>query len=154
MKRTLALLLAVLMAVSVFAGCSNKSNTETTAAATAATEATAAADDATYTYKDSVPLLAANWNPHTYQTNDDAYLTDFIRAGLYSFVFNDELHPVEDAEGNTKDPYTGYKIVPEMAASDPVDVTEKVKAEHPEFGIPESATSGYAYTIDLNPDAC
>ena len=74
MKRTLALLLAVLMVVSVFAGCSNKSNTETTAAATTATEATAAADNATYTYKDSVPLLAANWNPHTYQTNDDAYL--------------------------------------------------------------------------------
>ncbi len=41
-----------------------------------------------------------------------------------------------------------------MAASEPVDVTEQVKAEHPEFNIPESATSGYAYTIDLNPNNC
>ena len=44
-------------------------------------------------------------------------------------------------------------IVPEMAASLPVDVTEKVKAEG-KFNIPESPTSGYAYTIDLNPNAC
>ena len=35
----------------------------------------------------------------------------------------------------------------------PVDVTEQVKAEHLEFGIPESATEGYAYTIDLNENA-
>lgn len=109
----------------------------------------AVAEDATesYIYKDSVNLLATNWNPHTYQTSDDAYPADFIRSGLYSFIFNDELHPIEG-----KEPFAGYVIVPEMAASEPVDVTEQVKAEHPEFGIPESADSGYAYTIELNPD--
>lgn len=109
----------------------------------------AVAEDATesYIYKDSVSTLATNWNPHTYQTADDAYPADFIRIGLYSFVFNDELHPIEG-----KDPFTGYVIMPEMAASEPVDVTEQVKAEHPEYNIPESATSGYAYTIALNPD--
>ena len=128
MKRTLALLLAVLMVVSVFAGCSNK-GTETTAT-TAVTEAPAA--DSTYTYKASVPLLAANWNPHTYQTNDDAYLKDFIEVGFYTFIFNDELNPVEDTEGNVKAPFTGYKFVPEMAASEPVDVTEQVKKDKSE----------------------
>lgn len=100
----------------------------------------------TYTYQDSVSTMATNWNPHTYQTSDDSYPADFLRMGLYSFIYNDELHPLEG-----KDPYTGYVIVPEMAAEMPVDVTEQVKAEHPEFGIPESATAGYAYTIDLNP---
>ncbi len=99
-----------------------------------------------YTYQDSVSTMASNWNPHTYQTSDDSYPADFLRVGLYSFIFNDELHPVEG-----KDPYTGYVIVPEMAASEPVDVTEKIKAEYPQFNIPESATAGYAYTIDLNP---
>ena len=63
---------------------------------------------------------------------------------LYGFYFNDALHPVEG-----KKDYEGYVIVPEMAASDPVDVTEKIKASNPEFGIPESATKGYAYTCLL-----
>ena len=110
----------------------------------------AMAEDATesYIYKDSVSTLATNWNPHTYQTEDDSYPADFLRTGLYTFVFNDELNPVEG-----KDPYTGYKIIPEMAAAEPVDVTEQVKAEHPEFNIPESADSGYAYVIELNPNA-
>ena len=101
-----------------------------------------------FTYQDSVSTMASNWNPHTYQNNDDAYPADFLRVGLYGFIFNDELNPVEG-----KDPYAGYKIIPEMAASEPVDVTTKIKAEHPEFGIPENAEKGYAYTIDLNKDA-
>lgn len=101
-----------------------------------------------YVYKDSVSVLCSNWNPHTYQTTDDAYLADFIRCGFYDFVYNDELHPVEGMEA-----FEGYKIIPMMAASDPVDVTETVKADHPEFNIPESAKEGFAYTIDLNPNA-
>lgn len=101
-----------------------------------------------YTYNDSVVTMSSNWNPHTYQTTDESYPIDFLTSGLYSFIYNDELNPVEG-----KDPYKGYVIRPEMAAEMPVDVTEKIKAEHPEFNIPESATSGYAYVIKLNKDA-
>ena len=102
----------------------------------------------TYTYNDAVGTLSTNWNPHTYQTSDESYPISFITSGLYSFVFNDQINVVEG-----KDPFTGYKIIPEMAAEMPVDVTEAIKASHPEFNIPESATSGYAYTIALNPNA-
>ncbi len=104
---------------------------------------------ADYIYKDYVSLLPAYWNPLDYQTLDDSYMSGWIDMGLYNFVYNDEIHPVEGRE-----PYQGYKIIPEMAASDPVDVTEQIKASHPQFQIPESATSGYAYTIDLNQNAC
>ncbi|MDE5588547.1 MAG: hypothetical protein K2J60_05325 [Acetatifactor sp.] len=104
--------------------------------------------DTRYIYKDAVSLLASNWSVHTYRTADDGYPVDYIASGFYDFVYNDEYHPVEGM-----DPFTGYTIVPLMAASDPVDVTEKIKAEHPEYGIPESATAGFAYTIDLNPNA-
>lgn len=155
-KKILALLLALVMAVAVFAGCQTPAEPSEATAAPAASgdpsgEATDAPEADTYTYQDSVSVMATNWNPHTYQTSDDAYPSDTarIRIGLYDLIFNDELHPVEG-----KEPFTGYVVLPEMAASLPVDVTEQVKAEHPEFGIPEDMTSGYAYTIDLNPDAC
>ncbi len=102
-----------------------------------------------FVYKDAVITLSANWNPHTYETQDQSYPIDFITAGLYSFYYNDALHPIEG-----KKPYEGYVILPEMAASLPVDVTEQVKAiDNNKYGIPEGITSGYAYTIDLNPNA-
>ena len=101
-----------------------------------------------YTYKDSVSTLSANWNPHTYQTSDESYPIDFLTSGLYSFIYNDELNPVDG-----KDPYAGYVIVPEMAAAMPKDVTEKIRKNYPQFGIPEDAESGYAYVIKLNKDA-
>ena len=143
MKKFLALLLAMVMALLPVLSLAEETTEEPVEEITAVLTGEAGK----YIYKDDVSTLATNWNPHTYQTSDDAYPADFLRDGLYTFLFNDELHPIEG-----KEPYSGYVIVPEMAASEPVDVTEQVKAEHPEFGIPESATKGYAYTIDLNPD--
>lgn len=156
MKKTIALLLAVLMVVGLFAGC-NKAPAETTdpTVANSTTPTGNEEDDGLtgvageYTYTDAVVGLSTNWNPHTYQSADEAYPLDYVMVGLYGFIYNDELNPVEG-----KEPYEGYVIIPEMAADFPVDVTEQVREEHPEFNIPSSATAGYAYTIDLNPDAC
>ena len=57
----------------------------------------AMAEDATesYIYKDSVSVLSTNWNPHTYQTTDESYPISYVTSGLYEFIFNDELNPVE-----------------------------------------------------------
>ncbi len=169
MKKVLAMLLVLAMSASVLASCSKTdgdakdsdgSNSGDTSSASGSESGDGAETDAPevvptvfdsdreYVYKDSVGTMATNWNPHTYQTNDDAYPADFLRVGLYNFIFNDALHPIEGREA-----YNGYVIVPELAASDPVDVTEQMKKDHPEFNIPESATAGYAYTIDLNKDA-
>lgn len=156
MKKLLAMLLALAMVLSM-AACAAKEDTKTTEPGTTPAATTTEGEveeevvkfEGDYIWKTSVSTLASNWNPHTYQNTDDAVPLDYTTMGMYSFIFNDELHPVEG-----KDPYAGYVIVPEMAESEPVDVTEKVKAEHPEFGIPADATSGYAYTIDLNKNAC
>lgn len=151
MKKTLAMLLAVAMILGMFAGCGD--TTEPTAEPTVEatvepTEApmTVEVFEGDFTYTDWVSTLSANWNPHTYETNDQSYPISYLTSGLYDFIFNDELNPVEG-----KDPYEGYVIRPEMAAAMPVDVTAEVAAEHPEFNIPEGATQGYAYIIDLNP---
>ncbi|MBQ9165774.1 MAG: hypothetical protein IJX71_02435, partial [Oscillospiraceae bacterium] len=155
-KKIIALLLALVMCVGLVACGNNETPTTPTDPTTPAdpstptepTDPSTPVAEPTYTYQDSVSTLATNWNPHTYQTTDDSYPADFLRTGLYTFIFNDANNPVEG-----KDPYDGYVIIPEMAADFPVDVTEQVKAEHPEYGIPESATEGYAYVIDLNPAA-
>ena len=172
LKKAVTVALVASMMVSAAAGCGSKDSgttTPTTAPTQAATENTGnqgATDnsgtansgtetpeivvedfgDADYVYKDSVVQLASNWNPHTSETTDDSYPQDFLTVALYSFIFNDELNPVEGKEA-----YEGYVIVPEMAAAMPVDVTEKIKAEYPVFNIPTSAKEGYAYVIDLNP---
>ena len=103
---------------------------------------------ASYTYASAVSQMPTNWNPHTYQTSADSAPGSYIRMGFYSFIFNDELNPIEG-----KEPFSGYVIIPEMASGMPEDVTERIKVEHPEFNIPESVTTGYAYRIPLNMNA-
>ena len=143
-KRILSLLLVLVMLVGCLASCGlfGEKNPNQD-------DPTKPAAPKNYTYNDAVATLSNNWNPHTYQTADESYPIGFITTGLYGFYFNDSKYNVKEG----MDPFAGYVIIPEMAASEPVDVTETIKASRPEFGIPESATSGYAYTIDLNPNA-
>ena len=165
-KRILSLLLVLVMLVGCFASCGlfnketpdDKPTGDNTTPDTPDNGGDETPDGPSYTvetfegefvFKDSVGLLSANWNPHTYQTADESYPISYITTGLYGFVFNDAL--INTVEG--MDPFTGYKIIPEMAADMPVDVTNEIKAAHPEYNIPESATEGYAYKIALNPNA-
>ena len=65
---------------------SQPAETSTTPAEESSQEAAPVEGAGQYVYKDSVSTLASNWNPHTYQTSDDAYPADFIRVGLYGFM--------------------------------------------------------------------
>lgn len=162
-KRLFISLFAVVLMVAMvlpMASCTTNpddpNNTqETTAGTTAPNGGTNTPDGGTtvkgtYTYEDAVSQLSNNWNPHTYQTSDASYPADFMYVGLYGFFFNDE---VTHKSSTGAAAFEGYVIAPEMAAEFPVDVTEEVKASHPQYNIPESATAGYAYKIALNQNA-
>ena len=138
----------LLLAAGLFVACASPAGTADTAKTKEQANGKSASDD-TYTYHDSVSQLATNWNPHTYMTSNDSYPMTYINSDLYTFVFNDKLHPVDG-----KEPYESYAIVPDMAAEDPVDVTAEVRASHPQFSIPQSADRGYAFRIRLREDLC
>ncbi len=89
-----------------------------------------------YTYRDVYETPPSTWNPHTYRTNDDAYVNGYTTLGLYEFFFTDG--------------YNGYEVRPEMAAAEPKDVTLEYKSVA-KWEIPADADGGYAYEISLNP---
>lgn len=86
----------------------------------------------TFTYNYASSVFPTNWNPHTYETANDADILGYTESGFYTFDYNE-----------TKD---GYKVVPAMAKSEPLDVTAEYVGE--EWGIEEGAT-GRVYKIDL-----
>lgn len=145
MKKLLALLLALTLALPV-AGISLAEEADTEAEAEIEL-APLTGEAGKYTYRTSVSQMPTGWNPHTYQTVDDRVPLDWTTSSLYSMIFNDANNPKEG-----KDPFTGFVVVPEMATDYPVDVTEEIKASYPQFGIPETATSGYAWKVTLRDD--
>lgn len=141
MKKLFALLLAMAMVFSLSLSALAED------AAEEAVPELAAPVAGQYTYRMSASTMPSGWNPHTYQTEDDGVPLNYTTSSLYSLIFNDANHPLEG-----RDPFDGYVIVPDMAADMPVDVTEEVKVSHPQFNIPESATSGYAWSVKLRED--
>lgn len=93
----------------------------------------------TYTYNDYLEEAPSTWSPFNWKTDEDKYILSLTQMGLYDFILD------ESGEG--------YELVWEMAASDPVDVTEQY-AKSGKWPIPADATAGYAYKIALNSAAC
>ncbi len=154
MKRTLAFLLAFVMVAMALVGCNPKTGDGTESGDETENnnpggqlQITEFDPSKKYTYNTSASTLPSGWNPHTYQTADDAVYFDYTTDSLYTLFYNEPNHPKEGVED-----YNGYVIVPSMAADYPVDVTESVKKSHPQFNIPESATNGYAWSVKLRDD--
>lgn len=90
-----------------------------------------------YTMNDfTAGMTDMKWSTHTWETNDDAAILDYISAGFYTFALN--------STG------TGWSVVCEMAAELPQDVTAEYAGQ---FGI-EAGDSLKAWKIVLNPNAC
>ncbi len=93
-------------------------------------------DEKVYTYKDYLSgMTGLNWNPLSWEENNDSFVLGFLSIGFYDFTLNADL--------------TGYSIVPEMAAAMPVDVTADYVGQ---YGIKEGETAK-AWKIALNQSA-
>jgi len=91
-------------------------------------------DGKTYTYRMAPSDLPTAWNLHTYESNSSTYVLDYSSDALYTFDYNDD--------------YTGFQIVPSMAAADPVDVTADYVGK---YGVTEADAEegGKVYKIAI-----
>jgi oligopeptide transport system substrate-binding protein len=94
-------------------------------------------DEKFYTFNDYTANLGSsmNWDPLSWETNDDSAVLDYISSGFYSFALNSDK--------------TGYSVTCELAAEMPVDVTAEYVGK---LGVAEGET-GKAWRIALNQDA-
>ena len=91
-------------------------------------------DAKVYSYRMGPADLPTSWNYHTYQSNSSTYILEYASDALYTFDYNDDL--------------SGYKIVPSMAAGDPVDVTAEYVGK---YGITEGMKNKvYAIPLKTN----
>lgn len=92
-------------------------------------------DPGFYTFNDySSAMSDIQWSTHTWKTNGDSAIVDYISSGFYNFVLNENLD--------------GWAVSLEMAADYPVDVTSEYVGK---FGI-TSGEKGRAWKIEIRDD--
>ena len=151
MKKLLALVLAVLMVVGMFAACGKNNNT--TAPSTKPTEGNNNTtkpseggeedykwkdDGKNYTYHTYNTVSPSNWNELSYQDANDSDMISYLNSSFFTFDFKfDEYGEIVDGEFTIK-----Y-----MAAAGLEDVTAEYAEE---WGLP--GERGYAFKITLRDD--
>lgn len=94
-------------------------------------------DPAYYTFKDyTAGTSDMKWSTHTWETNEDSAILDYISSGFYSFAVNDTVD--------------GWAVTLEMANEVPEDVTSKYVGK---YGI-EEGDKAKAWRISLRKDLC
>ena len=140
-KKLLALVLAVVMVVSVFAACNREKPVETKPAETKPAETkpaetTPVEEDKEYTYRTYLTLSPSNWNELTYQDNNDTEIMSYIGSSFFGYDFKfDEYGEI----------VPGEFVVTYNAATALEDVTAQYAAD---WGLPADG-KGYAYKITL-----
>jgi ABC-type oligopeptide transport system substrate-binding subunit len=122
----LAVVLVLVLALGL-AACNNKPAPPTPETG----DQTGIYDEGVYSYRMGPSDLPTAWNVHTYQSNSSTYVLDYSSDSLYTFDYNED--------------YTGYVIVPSMAAGAFVDVTADYVGS---YGI-TAGEENKAYAIPL-----
>ena len=90
------------------------------------------ADPKEYTMNDYIQASPLSWNPHTWQTNADSYLFEYLTTSLVSIV--------PDGEGGFKREYEAAESIKDITA----DFADKEK-----WGIEADAKEGLVFEINL-----
>ena len=121
LKKIIAVLLVVATAVVLLASCAKKTESTTD----------------TYTYKTYQSALGTNWNPHTWDTDADDSIRQYLSTPFVNIT-------VEDSTNKT------YQWI-YLAATSVTDVTADHNDDMVKYGSAKtSATEGYVYEIKLN----
>lgn len=111
MKKTLSIVLALALVLS----CCSFAMAEST-------------EEASYTYNTALSDFPTNWSALQNQTSTDSEILDYISAQFYTFDYKD-----------MDDPEAGYKMTPDLASGDPIDVTADYVGD--KWGIAEGETA-------------
>lgn len=135
LTKILALLLALVMVLSCVAGCKKQPSTDESKSE----------EKAEYTNRGYTVQLGTNWNPHTWETDYDNGIMQYLETplatmsikdsenGVYQWVFK-AATSVTDVTADHKDDLTKYKVT------------------LPEGQTAEQTDKGYVFEIKLNPD--
>ena len=148
MKKTFALLLAVLMGASVLASCGNNGGSSTPSSSTPSSSDASQSTDAapaSYTYNTYSTALGNNWNPHTWETNADDAIQSYLSTPLATMSILDSENGVYQWI------YEAATSVEDVTADHQDDLT-KYNANLPEGKTASDVTEGYVYELKLNPD--
>ena len=148
MKKTFALLLAVLMGASVLASCGNNGGSSTPSSSTPSSSDASQSTDAapaSYTYNTYSTALGNNWNPHTWETNADDAIQSYLSTPLATMSILDSENGVYQWI------YEAATSIEDVTADHQDDLT-KYNANLPEGKTASDVTEGYVYELKLNPD--
>lgn len=99
-----------------------------------------------YTYNDYTTALGTNWNPHTWETNADSTINDYITSPLVN------ISVLDSEQGIYQWVYEMATSVTDVTAEHPGDLT-RYAVELPQGQSAEETKKGYVYEIALNPSA-
>ena len=133
MKKHISLVLALLMCVSVFAGCKSDPRKNVVGG--------------NYTYNSYTTALGTNWNPHTWETSADDSILSYLSSPFCTMSILDSENGVYQWV------YDMATSITDVTAANQGDLT-KYNCVLPEGQTAETTESGYVFEIKLNEKAC
>ena len=137
LTRILALVLALVMVLGSLAGCKKPAEGPDN------TDGGKTADS--YTYRDYTQQLGVTWNPHTYDTDYDRQIMQYLQTPLATpGIKNSE-------EGSFQWVFKAATEITDVTKANQADLT-KYKVTLPEGQTVEQTEKGFVFEIKLNPN--